>query len=247
MTPPRDADPRHDARRAVVVCVGGGGTPPPPEALATVPDGAYVIGADSGIELALGLGWRVDLAIGDFDSVDPAALATAEAAGARVERHPPAKDATDLELALEAAALLDPAEVIVVGPSSSGRLDHLLGGLLALTGDACAAHPVRGLLGPARVHVVRDESHLDGEPGELVTLLAVHGPAHGVTTDGLLYPLRSETLEPGSTRGVSNEMTGARATVAVADGVVLAVQPGELGTHHLGTGDHPSTPTGEPR
>ena len=43
-----------------------------------------------------------------------------------------------------------------------------------------------------------------GEPGELVSLLAVNGPAEGVTTEGLAYPLRGETLEPGSTRGVSN-------------------------------------------
>ena len=45
---------------------------------------------------------------------------------------------------------------------------------------------------------------LEGEPGELVTLVAVNGPAEGVTTEGLAYPLRGETLEPGSSRGVSN-------------------------------------------
>ena len=84
-------------------------------------------------------------------------------------------------------------------------------------------------------------TELSGRPGELVTLLAVHGAAHGVTTDGLLYPLHAETLHPGSTRGVSNEMTSTAATVEVAAGVVLAVLPGELGTHHL----LPPNPTGD--
>jgi thiamine pyrophosphokinase len=52
-----------------------------------------------------------------------------------------------------------------------------------------------------------------------------------VRTEGLLYPLRDESLTPGSTRGVSNEMTGAVAVVDVDDGVVLAVVPGAAGTH----------------
>ena len=66
----------------------------------------------------------------------------------------------------------------------------------------------------------------EGEPGELLTLLALHGPAEGVTTDGLAYPLRDETLEPGSSRGVSNVFDRATARVTVERGVLLAVRPG---------------------
>src|SRR5215471_6918224 len=134
--------PAPDARRVAVVCTGGGGAPPPASALAGIPAGAYVIGADSGVELAAALGLRVDLAVGDFDSVDAAALAAAEAAGARVERHPAAKDATDLELALHAAMTIDPAEIVVVG-GAAGRLDHLVTGLLVLAADAWAGVTVR--------------------------------------------------------------------------------------------------------
>ena len=79
-----------------------------------------MIAADSGIDLALALGLHVDVAIGDFDSVSAAGLATVEAAGALVERYPAAKDATDLELALDAAIALEPAHVIVVGGAADG-------------------------------------------------------------------------------------------------------------------------------
>jgi thiamine pyrophosphokinase len=68
--------------------------------------------------------------------------------------------------------------------------------------------------------------------GDLVTLLPVHGPARRVTTTGLLYPLNGEDLNPGSTRGVSNELVDDQATVALDAGVLLAIQPGQLGTHH---------------
>jgi thiamine pyrophosphokinase len=68
---------------------------------------------------------------------------------------------------------------------------------------------------------------IDGESGEVVSLLALHGPAQGITTEGLAYPLRGETLQAGSSRGVSNVFELETATVTVARGVVLAVRPGD--------------------
>ena len=67
----------------------------------TLPDAKSVVAADGGLLRARGLGLTVDVVVGDLDSVTPEALAAAEAAGARVVRHPQAKDATDLELALD--------------------------------------------------------------------------------------------------------------------------------------------------
>ena len=86
-------------------------------------------------------------------------------------------------------------------------------------------------MGEATVHVVTTDVHLAGTPGELLSLLPVHGPVEGVVTDGLLYPLRDEDLPAGSTRGVSNEFVEHAASVSVRSGTLLAVQPGALGTH----------------
>jgi thiamine pyrophosphokinase len=209
------------------VVVFAGGDPVGPATGDRLPAGAYVIAADSGIEQAQALGWPIDLAVGDFDSVDPDALAAAELAGARVERHPVAKDATDLELALVAAAACHPTEMVVVG-GAGGRLDHLLGGLLALTDDAYSHIRVRAEMGAARVFVVRDQVEVTGRLGELVTLLAIGRPAFGVSTSGLRFALRDYTLEPASTRGVSNVLVDEPARVTVTDGLVLVVLPGEL-------------------
>ncbi len=95
-----------------------------------------------------------------------------------------------------------------------------------LASERYASIRIDALVGDAWVHVVRGARELDGEPGELVSLLAVNGPAEGVTTEGLVYPLRGETLEPGSTRGVSNVFASAQARVEVARGVLLAILPG---------------------
>lgn len=218
------------AHSTIVVVTGG--DPVRPGDRAHAPDGALVIAADSGIDHAHALGLRVDVAIGDFDSASPGALERAEADGATIERHPAAKDATDLELALDAALAHRPARIVVLG-GGGGRVDHLLANAALLTADRYAEAELVAHLGGATLTVVRRSADLHGARGELVSLLALHRPAVGVRTVGLLYPLEHEDLVPGSTRGVSNELVASPASVSLADGVLLVVQPGQIGTHHL--------------
>jgi thiamine pyrophosphokinase len=208
-----------------LVVVVAGGEAPAAEAAEAVPRGAPVVAADSGVDHARALGLEVALAIGDFDSASPAGVAAAEADGARVERHPAAKNATDLELALDAALQFDPARVLVLG-GVGGRLDHLAAALLLLGAPRYAGVDVDAQIGPALAHVIRGKRMLVGEPGELLSLLPLHGPVEGVRTDGLLYPLAGETLEPGTSRGVSNEFTAPAATISLERGTLLAVRPG---------------------
>lgn len=189
-----------------------------------VPPARSVVAADGGVERAASLGLAVDVVVGDLDSVSPAALERAEAAGARVVRHPAAKDATDLELALDEAVALEARRVLVVA-SGGGRLDHLLASLLVLGSARYEALEIDALVGDALVHVIRGERTMRGTSGELVTLLPLGGPAEGVTTTGLEYPLANETLEPGSSRGVSNVFTAVGVRVGVERGVLLAVRP----------------------
>ena len=191
-----------------------------------VPDGGTVIAADGGLDRAAALGLEVDVLVGDLDSVSPAALAGAESAGTRIVRHPVAKDATDLELALDEALALGARRVLVIA-SAGGRLDHLAASLLLLGADRYAELELDALVGDALVHVVRSARTLRGTPGELLTLLPLGGGAEGVTTSGLEYPLAGETLGPGSTRGVSNVFTAAEARVTLSEGVLLAIRPRE--------------------
>jgi thiamine pyrophosphokinase len=166
----------------------------------------------------------VDVVVGDLDSADPEAVAAATAEGAVVERHAAAKDATDLELALAAARDRDCSRAVVVG-GHGGRLDHFVANVLLLASPELSALTIEARLADARVLVVRDTVELRGSPGELCSLLAVGGAAHGVRTEGLKFPLRGETLYPGSTRGVSNEFVDDDAVVSLDEGVLLVVLP----------------------
>jgi thiamine pyrophosphokinase len=211
-------------RQSLTAIVLAGGDAVDAGLRAALPQPDFVIAADSGLEQAAALGLEVDLVVGDFDSVDPAALAAAERAGVAVERHPVAKDQTDLELAVVAARQRGAARVVIVG-SEGGRIDHALANLMLLGSREYAALHLETIGSGGRALAVHDRVEIAGVPGALVTLVAVGGPAHGVTTHGLRYPLHGETLEPGSTRGVSNELVESRAIVEVAAGVLLALVP----------------------
>jgi thiamine pyrophosphokinase len=215
------------------VVVFTGGDPFRGDIARLVPDGAFVVAADSGLHAVLANGLHVDHVIGDFDSVSADALATAAATGALVERHPPAKEATDLELALDRAAAMNPEAIVVIG-GHGGRLDHFLANALLLGHDRYQHTRVSGHMGDADVFVVREHISLRGTAGDVVTLLPLHGEAVGVTTTGLRYPLRGETLDSGTTRGVSNEFVEPDASVQLDSGVLLVITPRDWSSTNTG-------------
>lgn len=197
-----------------------GGEPPDPDLLGELAPPQLVVAADSGADVARSLGMLPDVIVGDFDSVSAEGLA----AVGEQRRFPVDKDATDLALALAEARDRGAGSVSVVG-GSGGRLDHFLANVAVLASDELGALRVDALMGPARLWVVRGRRTISGTTGRIVTLLACGGPATGVRTTGLAWALEGETLEPGSTRGVSNVFTSIEATVTLETGVILAIRP----------------------
>ena len=213
-------------RTAVIVT---GGDAPAPESLAHLPGAGpmVVIGADSGVGYARALGLGVDIAVGDFDSIDPHVLESIEGEGIDIRRHPVDKDATDLELALEVALELGVSEILLIG-GHGGRLDHLLGNAMVLASDRYASVAVRAVMGDAIVTIVRPgrEFELQGTAGEYVSVIAVHGHAEDVHLVGLEWPLSGAALRSGSTLGISNRFIDTVARVRVGSGTLLIIQPG---------------------
>ena len=182
-----------------------------------------VIAADGGLDAARRWRLRVDAVVGDLDSASEAALDWAKRCGATVDAHPADKDATDLELAM--ASALGQVEAVHVLLPAGGRLDQAMASLAVLASPRWAALEVTATVGEAHVTVVRGLRRLRGEVGEVVSLLAVGGPALVASTSGLLFPLVEEALSPTSGRGTSNVIVAAPPTVDVVEGVLLAIRP----------------------
>ena len=196
-----------------------------------------VIAADGGLRTAEALGLRPDLAIGDFDSADPALLAKAEAEGVTMARVAAEKDESDLELAVRAAVARGATSIVILGALGGARVEHTLAAIALL---GLGADSVTGSASPFEMAIVDERStirllrggtpggraaaiDLQGEPGDYVSLQPWGGDAAGVTTEGLRYPLRDEALVMGPSRGLSNELLGRHGRVSCRTGQLLVI------------------------
>lgn len=206
-----------------IVVAGGDAVP---EDAARLTDARLVIAADSGATWLDAHGIRPDLVIGDMDSVDPALLERLAADGVEIERHPTDKDASDAELAVERAIGAGAGQVLILGALGGGRLDHELANLLLLADPAWRGTDLRIVRGRTVARALHGGERLSvtATEGALVTLLPVRGDATGVRTDGLEYPLDGETLRLGRSRGLSNRVLGAPASVSLEGGTLLVIE-----------------------
>ena len=184
-----------------------------------------VLAADSGAEHACAAGRSVDVLVGDLDSIAGETLAAALAGGAVVEAHPADKDATDLELALDAALRRGADEITVIG-GGGGRLDHLLGNAAVISSPALRAASVRWVLEQETAYVIhagRGRTTIPAADRSSFSVVPMGGNATGVAVSGAKWNLSDAVLNAGSSLGVSNRVRGAEITVEVGGGALLVI------------------------
>ena len=182
----------------------------------------YVICADGGTRHALALGLKPHLVIGDMDSINKDQWQNFEKSGVSVELFPQDKNETDLELAIHRALELDAEEVIILG-ALGGRLDQTLGNIALLATPPGNSRSIRIDDGVEEIFFCRDQAQVHGRNGDIVSLIPWGNPVYGVETIDLRWSLRSETLFPDQTRGISNEMMENNASVKIESGLLLLV------------------------
>jgi len=228
-TPTPGQDPLATKHMRAVV-VGHGDVLPADRAVIGAQD--YVVAADGGA-FALER-WKLlpHLVVGDMDSLGDAGVQRFARQGIPVAKFPAAKDESDLELAVAQAIAAGATEVIVLGALGGDRLDHETANLLLLAYPDYDGVRIEARRGALRIRAVRGKGSLalTAPVGALVTLLPVNGDADGVTTEGLRYPLRGETLRFGRARGLSNEVASLPATVSLDKGTLLVFETPRGGT-----------------
>lgn len=190
---------------------------------ASVETTGYIIAADGGLAVAIGLGVHVDLALGDFDSLD--ASIVPEQHAAEVLRLPREKDDTDTHAAVQVALERGFTSIYIYG-GVGGRIDHTLSNLASLS--YIARHGAVGYLvsRDETMTIIRNGSiEFDEEARGTVSVLAYGGEARGVCLAGLKYTLCDATLSSDKPIGVSNEFTGRASSISVRDGEVVVVFP----------------------
>jgi thiamine pyrophosphokinase len=184
-----------------------------------------VVAADGGAIGAERLGFRIDLVVGDGDSLGDADLERLASAGVAVQRSPAEKDESDTQLAVLAAIERGATWIVIVGALGGRRVDHALANVSLLALRALGGRPCSILDETARIRLLTGPGEMDveGPPGGLVSLLPL-GDVDGVTTEGLAYPLNDERLPMGPARGLSNVRTASRSRIAIRSGRLLVVE-----------------------
>ena len=183
----------------------------------------YLICADGGSRHCAAVGLRPQVVVGDLDSAEPALIAQWIAAGTQLERHPAAKDQTDLELALERALSDGAAEILLLG-ALGGRLDQTLANLLIVAQrDWPATIQLAEGRQLAQVMYGDETLALAYPAGATVSAIPLSPQVTGICYTGLRYTLQDATLDFGSTRGISNVLDAPPGQISIADGVLLVV------------------------
>lgn len=181
-----------------------------------------LIAADGGLRHFKAMNIQPHILLGDLDSVTPEDIDEARAHGVRIIRFPVDKDETDLQLAID-QVVEEGCCQIVIGGGLGGRLDQTLGNIFLLQQPSNPSMNVRLDDGLEEVFLITSEAEINGQEGDVVSLLPLGGPVYDVKTFDLKYPLDYEKLLPEKTRGISNVMTGTRARVTISRGLLICI------------------------
>ncbi|MRR11192.1 thiamine diphosphokinase, partial [bacterium] len=166
-----------------------------------------LIAADGGLVLCLDAGRVPDVCVGDFDSVAPAALLQAAEGGAEILPYPVTKDASDLDLAVEAARRAG-VERLDITAAFTGRIDHTLAALGTVLRAADMVAVAREPLWRGYALDTCGTSCLQlREPEQTVLSVMVLGGEAVVSITGVMYPLKEHPVGPVSALGLSNIAT----------------------------------------
>lgn len=178
--------------------------------------------ADSGANHTFVLGLIPDIIVGDEDSISPEAKAYYLKKGVEFMRHPREKNFSDGEAALETALARGATDLEVYG-AFGNRADHTLANLfmcavyaprfasLVLRGDGFWA---RFLTGPQNLEI-------EGEPGDLVSILPLSPHIMGLSLSGFQYNLEKAAIPLGSTLTLSNVLQRDKGRISLEKGQII--------------------------
>lgn len=184
----------------------------------------YMAAADGGAALALAVGRKPDLLIGDFDSLSAAGLAECREAGCEILTLPAAKDLTDGEFLLQTLWERGRRRLLVLS-ALGGRIDQTLANIacaekLARLGAEVLLVHDDAILCPLYAAGAPQELSLHGFGGKTLSLLSLSEACERVELSGFEYPLNGR-LKRRQTLGISNVVRAEAATVRLTGGSLL--------------------------
>ena len=179
-----------------------------------------VIAADSGYMNARAMGVKVDVLVGDLDSLGSASVPD----GIELVKLECEKDCTDTQAAVELAIERGCDDIVIVGGIGT-RLDHSLSSVGILPDMKVRGVHCYITNGYNRIRYLENDSLLVPKTGyKYLSLIALDKVCKGVSAEGCKYPLKNARISRNNQFAGSNEIEGNIALVSVRKGAMLVIE-----------------------
>ena len=182
-----------------------------------------IICADNGMKHARYLKIMPQLIVGDFDSSQESDLTYFESQKVPILRFLPAKDETDTEIAIDQAIERGADRIDIYGGAGT-RLDHTLANVHLLYKGLKQKVKIRLINAYNEVNLIDSFIEIEGQPGDIISLLPFSQEVSGIYTQNLGYALTNGTLSWEKPCGVSNYMLKTKASVKIEKGLLLVIK-----------------------
>lgn len=186
-------------------------------------DAELVVCVDGGASHLKKFGIKPDILLGDFDSIKPEDLDYYKDLNVEVLKYGSDKDYTDTEIAVDILIERGFDDIVIIGGTGT-RLDHSLANIFLLKKIMDRGLKGRIVNEKNEIFLASGYVRLEREEGLKITLLPLTQEVTGITTKGLLYPLKDERLVMGEGRGVSNEFADSFGEVFTKSGILMVVK-----------------------
>jgi thiamine pyrophosphokinase len=180
-------------------------------------DPEFIIGVDQACKILMDKGIPIDVALGDFDSLDEGLLEKVTQYSRSIKQFDTIKDYTDTFLAVDYALTYPHDEIIIYGGLGK-RIDHTLANInLLKMGN------IKIIDDHTKMYILEPGSYYIENKYDYISFFAVEDVL-GLTLKGFKYELNNISLEVDDPLCISNEAEG---MLSFVSGMLLVIHQNE--------------------
>lgn len=182
-----------------------------------------IIAVDGALHFTKKHNIKVDVAVGDFDTVEVDILKFYRMKGIEILEYSTDKNYSDTHLAIITAIKRGGKSIVLMGAIGS-RLDHTLANIQVLMLPLEKGIPCKIINEYNCIRIMNKRLILNNDFGKYISLIPLTSKVTGITTKGLKYPLEQKALIIGESIGISNEIINKKAIIEIKEGILIVIQ-----------------------
>ena len=202
-----------------ILIIAGGSLPPLSLLKADYFNNKYIIAVDGGVKYCFDNKLKIDLAVGDFDSIDEATKDLMVEKNINKREFPADKDMTDFELALSMAVDMDANHITIWGATGS-RLDHTMINVQPLKKYHRRGKQIKIVDRTNEIIYANESLEIDRNDKFYISIVPTDKKAI-FSLRGVKWPLTRHEIEYGSSFTISNEIVEDKAKIDIEKGDIF--------------------------